>query len=472
VAQTPNRSVRVDGFEIVAGPRVHPAALAEAAFWVKRMLSARPDARRAMIASGTRLRILGVDEFTCDAPEFAWLGKGPDIDGVSAKDWWDARARGTGGSATDPWCSVGEENVLGYPGDPYAKESILLHEFAHSIHLRGMNVVDPGFDTRVAEAFRAARADGLWRGTYASSNPAEYFAEGAQSWFDDNREDDHDHNHVNTRKELLAYDPRLAALCREVFGERVPSYSKPATRLKGHLRGYDPASAPRFAWPERLRTAKERIGSRAQGRARGAWAVALDTDAKPMATAKGEYVSLRMEGWTVHLRDHFVGAGRTAVDDFLPRLAGRLRAVCGALPARAVARLREVPIWVSPGIPGVESAARYHPDAGWLEGHGRDPAMAKGVEFTNVDDFAAQAEARPGLVLHELARAWHDQVVGAGDPRLAGLESASSDSAEVFAAASEVFFLGEGAATRAPGALPRRDPRRERLLRSLWGVDR
>ncbi|MFM7320161.1 MAG: hypothetical protein ACKO5K_01385, partial [Armatimonadota bacterium] len=135
------RSVRVDGFEIVAGPRVHPAALAEAAFWVKRMLAARPDARRAMVSSGTRMRILGVDEFTCDAAEFAWLGQGPDIDGVSAKDWWDARARGTGGSATDPWCSVGEENLLGYPGDPYAKESILLHEFAHAVHLRGMNVV-------------------------------------------------------------------------------------------------------------------------------------------------------------------------------------------------------------------------------------------------------------------------------------------------------------------------------------------
>ena len=35
-------------------------------------------------------------------------------------------------------------------------------------------------------------------------NHHEYFAEGVQSWFDNNRENDHDHNHVNTRAELLA----------------------------------------------------------------------------------------------------------------------------------------------------------------------------------------------------------------------------------------------------------------------------
>ena len=43
-------------------------------------------------------------------------------------------------------------------------------------------------------------------------NDREYFAEGVQSWFDNNREPDHDHNHVNTRAELIEYDPALAAL--------------------------------------------------------------------------------------------------------------------------------------------------------------------------------------------------------------------------------------------------------------------
>jgi hypothetical protein len=121
----------------------------------------------------------------------------------SGKDYWDGRARGTGGSTTDPYCTCAEENMLGYPGDPYEKENILIHEFAHNIHLRGLNNVDPTFDVRIRQAYDAAMKEGLWKGKYASVNYCEYFAEGVQSWFDDNRENDHDHNHVNTRVELL-----------------------------------------------------------------------------------------------------------------------------------------------------------------------------------------------------------------------------------------------------------------------------
>ena len=97
-------------------------------------------------------------------------------------------------------------------------------------------------------------------------NHYEYFAEGVQSWFDNNRVNDHDHNHVDTREELLEYDPRLAAICREVFGDTELRYSKPATRLKGHLDGYDPAQAPSFQWPRRLDEARARIRQNAQQR--------------------------------------------------------------------------------------------------------------------------------------------------------------------------------------------------------------
>ena len=87
-----------------------------------------------------------------------------------------------------------------------------------------------------------------------------------QSWFDDNREDDHDHNHVNTRAELVEYDSGLAALCREVFGDTELRYTKPQTRLTGHLEGYDPSTAPTFEWPERLQAAKKLIREAAQKR--------------------------------------------------------------------------------------------------------------------------------------------------------------------------------------------------------------
>jgi hypothetical protein len=111
---------------------------------------------------------------------------------------------------------------------------------------------------------------GLWKGKYASVNHHEYWAEGVQSWFDNNRENDHDHNHVNTREELVEYDAGLAELCREVFGNTELRYTKPQTRLTGHLTGYDPAKAPKFQWPQRLQLAQKMIRQQAEARSNAA----------------------------------------------------------------------------------------------------------------------------------------------------------------------------------------------------------
>ncbi|MDA0766668.1 MAG: hypothetical protein O3A92_07580 [Verrucomicrobia bacterium] len=263
---------RLRGFPIVASERVSPYALKEAAYIADKMLAKRPDVLEAMILSGARLCIMAHDEFTTDLPEFKRMVDEPQpgFEAFSGKDFWDARARGLGGSATDPYCTCAEENVLGYPGDPYEAENILIHEFAHNIHLRGVNNVDETFDGRLKETYAAAMKAGLWKGKYASVNHHEYFAEGVQSWFDDNRENDHDHNHVNTRVELIEYDPGLAAMCREVFGDTEFKYTKPATRLHGHMEGYDPTKAPTFVWPERLTAIKKAIRENAQARNKAA----------------------------------------------------------------------------------------------------------------------------------------------------------------------------------------------------------
>lgn len=262
--------VSADGYPIVASASVNDYALREAAFLVNMLLAKRPDVRDAMIKSGSRMCIIGVHEFTTDQPEWKWMGAksqdNKEAEGVTARDFWDARARGMGGSETDPYCSCGEENLLNYPGDPYATENILIHEFAHNIHLRGLVNVDPTFDPRLKAAYQKAMSAGLWKGKYASVNHHEYFAEGVQSWFDNNREDDHDHNHVNTREELLDYDPELAELCREVFRDTELRYTKAITRLDGHMQGYDPSTAPTFVWPDRLRHAKDVIHKQATDR--------------------------------------------------------------------------------------------------------------------------------------------------------------------------------------------------------------
>ena len=252
------QSVSANGFPIVASAKVNPYALKEAAFIVNQMLAKRPEVREAMIKSGSRVCVMAYNEYTTDLPDFTWLAeeKVPGFEKLTAKDYWDARARGLGGSETDPYCSTGEENLLGYPGDPYSKESNLIHEFAHNIHLRGLVNVDPTFDARLKAAYDAAMKAGLWKGKYASVNHHEYFAVGVCAWYGHNRFNDFDHNHVHLRSQLIEYDPGLAALCREVFGDTAPQYTRPATRLTGHMAGYDPATAPTFEWPERLKQAK------------------------------------------------------------------------------------------------------------------------------------------------------------------------------------------------------------------------
>ena len=233
------------GFPIVSSTKVADAALLEAAYLIDRMLEGRDDIRDAIIASRTRLAVMAPTELTTDIPEHSDL---------TPKEYWDRRARGLGATDIRPAVSCGEENLLCCTGDPYSTENILVHEFAHVIHQMGLKVVDPQFDTRLREAFEAAKGDGLWSGKYAGGNRHEYWAEGVQSYFDTNRENDNEHNHVDTREELREYDPRLFALVDSVFRSNPWRYTRADQRTdQDHLKDLDRASLPTFSWPERLR---------------------------------------------------------------------------------------------------------------------------------------------------------------------------------------------------------------------------
>ncbi len=76
----------------------------------------------------------------------------------------------------------------------------------------------------------------------------------------------------------MEYDPGLAAFCREVFGDTVLKYTKPATRLKGHMAGYDPSKAPKFVWPERAEKARKAAIQAAQARSKAAEEKKIERD--------------------------------------------------------------------------------------------------------------------------------------------------------------------------------------------------
>ena len=234
--------IGVGGLPIVGSVKVSDTALVECAWIVSHMLERRPDILAALGAGGVRFAIMAHDEYTTDIPEHA--DKKPRI-------YWDRRARGLGATPEEPVVSAAEENLLGFPGDPYPREIIAIHEFGHAIHEVGMKAIDPTFDTRLHAAYDKAIAAGLWKDTYAAVNHIEYWAEAVQDWFDNNAAHDALHNGENSREKLQAYDPGVAALCAEVFGDIPWRYRKPTEREpsdREHLGGFDPAKAPRFEW--------------------------------------------------------------------------------------------------------------------------------------------------------------------------------------------------------------------------------
>lgn len=231
-----------EGIPVVASARVRPEALAEAVWLIDRMLAKRPDVARAIARSPVRFVVMAHDEFTTDVPEHSDL---------RPRERWDRRARGLGATLARPATSCGEENLLCFPGDPYATENILIHEFGHTIHEIGLATADPTFQGRLETAFAAAREQGRWENTYARSSVGEYWAEGVQSWFCCNRTNDREHGTVNSPAAVRAHDPPLAALLEEVFGAEPWCHVRPFDRAaadREHVATFDRAAAPTFDW--------------------------------------------------------------------------------------------------------------------------------------------------------------------------------------------------------------------------------
>ena len=233
-----------DGLPIVASSIVPDRVLFTARDIIDEMLALREDLRATIAAQGVRVAVMAHWSVLTDLPEFS------DLTEFSPGVSWDERTRGGGVGPTDtrPVVAIAEENLLCYGGDdvfPY--EDIFVHEFAHAVLNMGIERQPGGgeFRSRLEVAYADTLDAGLWESTYAGENPDEYWAEGVQSWFGLNDPPGPIHNEVNTRVELEAYDPVLASLIREVFGDVTISASCHETiDLKQQLRIRGVVTAP------------------------------------------------------------------------------------------------------------------------------------------------------------------------------------------------------------------------------------
>ena len=203
-----------NGLPVISSSLVPDAALHRVRREVLEMTSARPDVLAAMISNKVRIAVMATSEVTTDIPEHSKLNEQfPGTD-------WDTRARGLGATLFIPVSSAAEENILCYSTDGYRGENINIHEFAHSMDLTGLRVVDSSWEDRLTSTYQAAMNAGLWANTYAATDKQEYFAEGVQSWFGVNLQASPSngiHNHVNTREELKDYDRALYDLVAGVM---------------------------------------------------------------------------------------------------------------------------------------------------------------------------------------------------------------------------------------------------------------
>lgn len=239
------KRVAIGNFSVLGSKNVSDFALKEAAYLISQMTSIHPEYLQKLTENKVRFSVMARDEFTTDIPEHADL---------SPAIFWDKRARGLGATPARPSVSCGEENLLGIEGDPYKSENILIHEFAHALHAMAINDLDSSFNSRLEKCFELAVKEKIWFGTYAESNPAEYWAEGVQSWYDCNRANDREHGKIDSREDLIRSDPRLAKLIQEKLGEQNWRYVHISKRVlnEQHLKGFNSQDEQPFAWPKEL----------------------------------------------------------------------------------------------------------------------------------------------------------------------------------------------------------------------------
>ena len=225
--------IDVEGFPVVASEKVNPYALKEAAWLIRQMIGHRPDVLQALVQNRARLSLIVHNEIPTQIPEYS--------DG--RPNFLAYLMRGFGvGLRGHPTVTLSEEHLLPDPDHSHFYNAAI-HGFAHSIHLSGLNTIDPAFDSRLKIAYDAAMEKGLWQGTYAASDRREYWAEGTQGWF--HPKGGSSSFNGNTRGALKAYDPRLAALLVEVYGDSEWRYTLPTARTHlPHLQGFSLRDLP------------------------------------------------------------------------------------------------------------------------------------------------------------------------------------------------------------------------------------
>jgi putative membrane-bound dehydrogenase-like protein len=142
---------------------------------------------------------------------------------------------------------------------------------------------------------------------------------------------------------------------------------------------------------------------------------------QPVEPAKPtSHTDRKLEGWTVRVDDRLLNGPDTALGTRALRfLEKKLSDIIAVMPDDKLKKLQSVVI-VLDLTHGSLRSMQYHPSAGWLKANGYSTDLAKCVHIPRAADLPTRRNIneQPWVILHELAHAYHDQVLGFDEPRI------------------------------------------------------
>ena len=132
------------------------------------------------------------------------------------------------------------------------------------------------------------------------------------------------------------------------------------------------------------------------------------------ATPFPDPVAMELEGFVLAVDPALLAeASREVKERAFEALANHLQRVRYIVAEERLAELRRIPIRIDLEHPRLRSM-QYHPSREWLARNGHDPRLAKHVHIPRASELYDRRmwAKHPCVVLHELAHAYHDQVLG------------------------------------------------------------
>ena len=197
------------------------------------------------------------------------------------------------------------------------------------------------------------------------------------------------------------------------------------------------------------------------------------------------YTVKMLAGWQVYVHEALLPGGEQADTGAaaMTRLTHAMARIKTWMPTGPLAKLLKVKIWLeldsTQGPYGRTSAYQYHPGLDWLVDMDFNPDKHKCVEFGNAASLARRSkDATATVLLHELAHAFHDQVLSFDHPEVKAayaraVEGTTYPEKDWVKSNHKEFF--SGVTTRYFGkkeereAVGQRDPILEKLLIAIWG---